>query len=80
MNRRRTVTTYAEWLADRLAGGWGAEAPQAALASMARRDLFVTAAEADKILGLAPGSTLFFNHGGTVPADAVLDELARRAK
>ena len=51
---------------------------ESALNRMRRRGIAVSAEDADKALGLNPGTTLFFNHGGTVPPEALLDELERR--
>jgi hypothetical protein len=55
-----------------------AQVVEAALHRMRRREIPVQASDADMILGLTDGTTLFFNHGGIVPAEAVLAELERR--
>jgi hypothetical protein len=49
-----------------------------ALNRMARRDIPVLAEDADAVLALAAGTTLWHNHGGTVPASALLEEIERR--
>jgi hypothetical protein len=48
-----------------------------ALNRMRLREIPVAADDADRALGLPAGSTLFFNHSGHVPAQAVLDEIER---
>lgn len=67
------------WLRKAIESGWrGDDILMSALNRMAIRGIPVRASDADGVLGQTDGTTQFFNHGGTVPAEDVVDELMRR--